>query len=105
MSAPRPISPQFRSPPNTPSASAEISAACGAASAFSPAPGAPAKPNAVLSRSSTGAITSAPKTTPMTRATCCFHGVAPTSWPVLRSCRLSLEMVATENTTAVVNSE
>ena len=60
-----------------------------------PAPGAPAKPNAVLSRSSTGAITSDPKTTPMTRATCCFHGVAPTSWPVLRSCRLSLEMVAT----------
>ena len=57
IAAPSPISPQFRLPPKTPCASAEISAACGAASAFSPAPGAPAKPNATLSRSSTGAIT------------------------------------------------
>ena len=79
IAAPSPISPQFRSPPNTPSASAEISAACGAASASSPAPGAPAKPNAAFSRSSTGGITSDPKATPMTSATCCFHGVAPTS--------------------------
>ena len=45
-----------------------------------------------------------PKTTPMTSATCCFQGVAPTSWPVLRSCRLSLEIVATLNTIAVVKS-
>jgi len=37
IAAPSPIRPQFRLPPNTPLASAEISAACGAASAFSPA--------------------------------------------------------------------
>ena len=59
-----------------------------------PAPGVPAKPKAVLSRSSTGGMTSEPKITPKTSATCCRHGVAPTSWPVFRSCRLSLEMVA-----------
>lgn len=46
----------------------------------------------------------APKTTPMIRATCCFHGVAPTSWPVLRSWRLSFEIVAIQNTIADVNS-
>ena len=34
---------------------------------------------------STGGITSEPKITPMTSATCCLHGVAPTSWPVFRS--------------------
>lgn len=48
-------------------------------------------------------MTADPNSTPITNATCCFHGVAPTSWPVLRSCRLSLEMVATPNTMAAVN--
>ena len=46
----------------------------------------------------------APAITPITSATCCFHGVASTSWPVFRSCRLLLAMVATANTTAVTNS-
>ncbi len=46
-SAPQPIIVQLRLPPSTPCASAEISAACGAASAFGPAPGIPAKPNDV----------------------------------------------------------
>ena len=54
-------------------------------------------------RLSTGGMTMAPKTTPMTSATCCFHGVESTSWPVLRSWRLSFEMVATPKTTAVTN--
>ncbi len=51
-----------------------------------------------------GGMTADPKMTPMISATCCFHGVAPTSWPVLRSCRLSLEMVATPKITADTNS-
>jgi hypothetical protein len=42
--------------------------------------------------------------TPMMSATCCRHGVAPTSCPVLRSCRLSFEIVATLMTIAVTNS-
>ncbi len=46
----------------------------------------------------------APAITPITRATCCFHGVASTSWPVFRSCRLLLAMAAAANTTAVTNS-
>ncbi len=46
----------------------------------------------------------APAMTPMTSASCCFHGVASTSWPVFRSCRLLLAMVATANTIAVTNS-
>ena len=37
-------------------------------------------------------------------ATCCRHGEAPTSWPVLRSCRLSFEIVAHANTMAVTKS-
>src|SRR3546814_16298877 len=53
--------------------------------AFGPAPGAPTKPNVSLSTLSTGGTTSEPKITPMISATCCFHGVAPPSWPVLRS--------------------
>ncbi len=48
-------------------------------------------------------MTTAPKITPSTSATCCRHGVAPTSWPVFRSCRLSLEMVATPKMIAVTN--
>src|SRR3546814_20332144 len=63
----------------TPCASDEISPACGAASAFGPAPGAPTKPNVSLSTLSTGGTTREPKITPMISATCCFHGVAPTS--------------------------
>ena len=39
-------------------------------------------------------MTSAPTTQPMRSATCCRHGVAPTSQPVLRSCILSFEMQA-----------
>jgi hypothetical protein len=35
---------------------------------------------------------------------CCFHGVASTSWPVLRSCRLLFAIAATLKTTAVVKS-
>ena len=87
-----------------PWAMAEISAACGAASALGLGAGRPRKPKAVLSRSSTGGMTSAPNITPSTSATCCRHGVAPTSWPVLRSWRLLFEIVATPNTTAVTNS-
>ena len=54
-------------------------------------------------RLNTGGMTIAPKTTPMINATCCFHGVESTSCPVLRSCRLSLEIDAMLKTTALVN--
>ena len=37
-------------------------------------------------------------------AICWRIGDAPTSWPVLRSCRLSFEIVAQANTIAVTNS-
>src|SRR5580658_7605646 len=50
-----------------------------------------------------GGMITAPARTPSTRATCCFHGVASTSWPVFRSCRLLFAMVATANTMAVTN--
>jgi hypothetical protein len=57
-----------------------------------------------LSSTSTGGITRAPISTPNTRAACCFHGVASTSWPVFRSCRLLLAIDAMANTTEVRNS-
>ena len=82
---------------------AEIKAACGAASASGPAPGAPTKPKLRFRRSRIGGMTTAPKITPRISENCCRHGVAPTSCPVLRSWRLSFEMVATPNTTAVTN--
>ena len=43
---------------------------------------------------STGAIAIAPAIQPINKATCCFHGVAPTSKPVFKSCKLSLEIAA-----------
>lgn len=104
MRAPRPRSPQSMEPPKTPVTREEMRLACGAARAFSPAPGAPTKPKAVCMRSRTGGMTIAPKRTPMSRATCCFQGVESTSWPVLRSWRLSLEIVAMPKTTAAVKS-
>lgn len=105
-SAPMPMRPQSICPPITPFASAEISVACGAGSGCMPActPGAPTKPYARLSRLRIGGITSAPTATPATSAICCRHGVASTSWPVLRSCKLSFEIVATQSSTAVTNS-
>src|SRR6185503_9048964 len=38
------------------------------------------------------------------RAICCRIGDAPTSWPVFRSCRLSLEIVAQAKMIATMNS-
>ena len=38
-----------------------------------------------FTRSSTGGMTNAPAMTPITSAHCCFHGVALTNCPVLRS--------------------
>src|SRR5205814_1696527 len=46
--------------------------------------------------------TTAPTT--ITSATCCFHGVASTNWPVLRSCKLLFAIAATLKITAVVKS-
>src|SRR5690606_41222014 len=40
----------------------------------------------------------------MISAVCCRHGVACTSQPVFRSCRLSLEIAATATTTEVQNN-
>ncbi|CFE02976.1 Uncharacterised protein [Bordetella pertussis] len=47
-------------------------------------------------------MTAAPTTQPISSATCWRQGVAPTSQPVLRSCRLSFEMEATATTAEVV---
>ena len=103
MIAPWRIIGQSRLPPSTPWAIVEMIAACGAASAVSLAPGAPWKVKAVFMRSRIGGMTSAPNTTPRTSATCWRHGVASTSWPVFRSWRLLLEMVATPKMMAVTN--
>ncbi len=46
----------------------------------------------------------APASTPTISAICCAQGAAPTSWPVFRSCRLSLEVVAAAKTMESVNS-
>src|SRR4051812_18193691 len=85
-----------------------MSVACGAGNglgATTPTFAAPANPYALASRLSTDGITDAPAATPTIRATRCRIGDAPTSWPVLRSWRLSLEIVAQANTIAVMNSE
>src|SRR4029077_195544 len=66
---------------------------------------APAKPYALARRLSTLGMTDAPAATPTIRAICCRIGDAPTSWPVLRSCKLSFEIVAQANTIAVMKSE
>ena len=49
-------------------------------------------------------MTAAPAPTPTISAICWRIGEAPTSWPVLRSCRLSFEIVAHAKTIAVMNS-
>ena len=103
MRAPQASKSQRMSPPKTPLTRDEIREAWGAARASRPAPGAPWNPKAVFIKLSTGGMMREPKSTPMTKATCCFQGVAPTSWPVLRSWRLSLEIVAIPKTMAVVN--
>src|SRR5439155_24214128 len=59
---------------------------------------------ALASRLSTDGITDAPAATPTMSATCCRIGEAPTNWPVLRSCKLSFEIVAQANTIAVTKS-
>ena len=46
----------------------------------------------------------APASTPITSAHCCLAGVASTSWPVFRSCRLLLAIAAAANTIEVMNS-
>src|SRR3954467_3952733 len=50
-------------------------------------------------------MTIAPAMTPMMSATCCFHGVASTSWPVFKSCKLLLAIAATLKITAVEEGE
>src|SRR4029434_5183016 len=49
-------------------------------------------------------MTNEPAMTPKINATCCFHGVASTNCPVLRSCKLLLAIAATLKITAVVKS-
>src|ERR1043166_7053034 len=46
-------------------------------------------------------MTEAPAAAPTINAICCRLGDAPPSWPVLRSCRLSFEIVAQAKTIAV----
>ena len=57
-------------------------------------------------RAATGAARSpaAPTPTPTISATCWCQGVAPTTWPVLRSCRLSLAIEAVVTMTDVSSS-
>src|SRR5580698_4190073 len=89
----------------TPFANAEMSVACGAASGCIPGAGAPGKPYARANKFRIGGMTSDPTMTPASNATCCFQGVAPTSWPVFKSCKLSFAIVATHNRIAVTNNE
>ena len=91
------------SPPSTPFASDEISGACGAASAFGPAPGIPWKPKECSGFEHRSDHQRAEDDADHERDLL-LPGVAPTSWPVFRSWRLSFEMVAIENTIAIVNS-
>src|SRR5690349_16292120 len=51
---------------------------------------------------STGAIMAAQEIEPMASMTCCRHGVAPTRYPALRSCRLSPATQAAQHTTAPI---
>src|SRR5215813_6076847 len=64
--------------------------------------GAPANPYAFASRLRIDGMTAAPAPTPTMSAICCRIGDAPTSCPVLRSCKLSFEIVAHANTIAVM---
>ena len=83
-----------------------IKVACGADKATDgsmPSRGiAPVNPYAWYKRLRTGAIATEPTTQPIRRATCCFQGVAPTNWPVFKSCKLSLEIAAIATTTEVM---
>ena len=55
---------------------------------------------AVCKISKTRPRTIAEERVPTICITCCFHGVAPTIWPALRSCRLSPPIAAAQHTTA-----
>ena len=52
----------------------------------------------------TGAITAALAITPTQSITCCRQGVAPTSCPALRSCKLSPATAAALQTTAPMST-
>ena len=51
-----------------------------------------------------GPITNAPVTTPTISATCCRQGVAPTIWPVFKSCITSPAIAALLATTDAMRS-
>src|SRR5258708_7817916 len=93
MPAPIPMIAHRRPPMNTPNQTVPMRLACGAASPLLPIV------YALCKRLSTGAITNAATTTPRICMTCCFHGVEPTSWPHLSSCRLSPPIAAAQHTT------
>ena len=101
ISAPMPIRPQLICPWITPLASAEISVACGAGSACGPGAEAVRLVQQIEDRRNDDRSRRSRR---RSSATCWRQGVASTSWPVLRSCRLSLEIVATLSSTAVTKS-
>ena len=51
-----------------------------------------------------GPMTKAPVMTPTISAICCRHGVAPTMWPVFKSCMTSPAIAALLATTAAIRS-
>ncbi len=53
---------------------------------------------------STASSVAAPASEPMASITCCRQGVAPTSWPALRSCKLSPATEAALHTTAPIST-
>ena len=100
-------------PPKAPSAMAPMSSACGANKALEQV-GSLGKGlsrhavaeirNALWRRLSTGPMTSAPTVTPTTSAVCWRQGVAPTMFPVFRSCMTSPAMALEEATTAAMSN-
>src|SRR3954465_3231859 len=95
MATPPPerTSPQGSSPESTPSMMVFISVAWGAGS--SRAPNVQALPNS----STVAATAQQAKAAPRSCPSCCFPGVAPTRYPVLRSCEMSPALDAAMATT------
>ena len=88
--APQNTRPHGSVPPITPSTTSFINVACGAGSCTELP-----NPHAALSRYITPPIVSAATTAPISSPICCHIGVAPTIYPVLRSCEVSPAIAAT----------
>src|SRR5688500_8934753 len=91
--APTPTSPHGSDPESTPSITVFISVACGAGRSGDP------NVNARPRSSTVPAIAQQANAAPMNCPSCCFAGVAPTRYPVFRSCEMSPAFDAATQTT------